>query len=74
MHVRVYDAQGHLEWSRTFSPAEASGSVMAGGVDWAGEQLVLAGSFHGSVDFGTGVQQGPTGPSTSGRGFVLKFR
>ena len=72
VHVRVYDAQGSLEWSRTFAPTDTSGSVFVGGVDWSGEQLVLGGSFYGAVHFGTGgVQQGP---AATGRGFVLKFR
>ncbi|WP_160174495.1 hypothetical protein [Archangium violaceum] len=43
------------------------------GLDWAGEELVLAGTFRGVVDFGTGVRQGPTGTDTPA-GFVLKLR
>lgn len=74
IHVRVYDAQGNLEWSRTFSSSESSGSLSVGGLDWSGEQLVLAGSFSGAVDFGMGVLQGPTDPAASNRGFVVKFR
>jgi hypothetical protein len=40
---------------------------------WAGETLMRGGSFRGAVDFGTGVQQGPTDPYTAA-GFVLKLR
>ncbi|WNG62349.1 hypothetical protein F0U59_52375 [Archangium gephyra] len=73
LHVREYDLQGNLRWSRTWSPLDASGSLWLTGIAWAGEELVLAGTFRGAVDFGTGVQQGPTGTDTPA-GFVLKLR
>jgi hypothetical protein len=72
-HVREYDAQGHLRWSRTWSPADASGAVSVRGMAWSSEELVLAGAFRGAVDFGTGVQQGPTEPHRAA-GYVLKLR
>ncbi|WP_375769245.1 hypothetical protein NR798_47520 [Archangium gephyra] len=72
-HVREYEPQGHLRWSRTWSPLDASGSLSLAGMAWSGEALVLAGSFHGAADFGTGVQQGPTEPYTA-EGFVLELQ
>ncbi|REG30689.1 hypothetical protein ATI61_106158 [Archangium gephyra] len=73
LHVREYDVQGNLRWSRTWSPLDASGALWLTGMAWAGEDLVLAGSFRGAVDFGTGVQQGPTGMDTPA-GFVLELQ
>lgn len=72
-HVREYDLQGTLRWSRTWSPPDASGTLSLAGMDWSGEELVLAGSFRGAVDFGTGVHQGPTEPYKA-EGFVLKLQ
>jgi hypothetical protein len=53
-------------------PVDESGVITVKGMAWAGETLVLGGSFRGAVDFGTGVQQGPTEPYKAG--FVLKLR
>ena len=74
LHVRVYDARGNLEWSRSFTPSTSTGSVSVGGLDWSGEQLVLAGSFSGAVDFGAASLSGRVNPTQSGQGFILKFR
>lgn len=71
VHVRVYDSQGNLEWSRSFTPGSSQGAVSLGGLDWSGEQLVLAGSFSGAVDFGA---PGRVSPTPGGQGFILKFR
>jgi hypothetical protein len=72
-HVREYDPQGQLRWTRTWSPLDVSGSLSLAGMAWSGEELVLAGTFRGAVDFGTGLQQGTTEPRKA-EGFVLKLQ
>jgi hypothetical protein len=72
-HVREYDLQGTLRWTRTWSPLDASGTLSLAGMAWSGEELVLAGAFRGTVDFGTGLQQGTTEPHKA-EGFVLKLQ
>jgi hypothetical protein len=51
-----YDLAGDLLWTRTVSPTQCQGQVTATAATNAAGDIVIAGTFTGSVDFGTGVQ------------------
>jgi hypothetical protein len=54
--ILKYDLAGDLLWTRSVAPSGCQGQVTANAVTNAAGDIVIAGTFTGSVDFGTGVQ------------------
>jgi hypothetical protein len=66
--VFKYNLAGDFLWQRSFAPKECDDNHAAGfaGLAIVGNDVVVAGDYSGTVDFGTGEQ-------SSGGGFLLKL-
>lgn len=69
--VALYSRVGKLEWVRSFENTGCRGKLWWDAVTFVGGDLVLAGSFRGEVDLGTGPLRAPEEDS---HGFLLGLR
>jgi hypothetical protein len=67
--VHFYNLAGDFLWTRTFAVEDCANDLLLGeGFAFSGHDLVLGGSYSGTVDFGTGTKS--TSPGTW---FLLKL-
>lgn len=74
VRVDEYAADGSLRWSRTLGAPACEGSVSASGITYADGDVVVAGHWRGTVDFGAGRRAAPDESTPAGTGYVLRLR